>query len=198
MKRIPLSFVPLLMLLAIAVSACNGNSNNKNSGKWPDGFASWSDAAKLDYLMKETTPDSVARFICDASLGRVEGVKIDTLVTATLYVYEHYKDADLNTFSDEYDNYSSNLPLADKMKILSLAGEADPQGLGFQLGLEYAEEIRNRQMTPAQVDAEIAALEKTCADDQSTFARFMKGFQTVLKMDGGSDLPAEVVKKYSK
>ncbi len=75
----------------VSVCSCGGKNG---SGDFPDNFGTIGDAGRVSYMMKNVTPDSVARFICDAALGKVEGARIDSLPTATLYAYEHYKNTD--------------------------------------------------------------------------------------------------------
>ena len=176
--------------LATAVAACGGKGSDGSS--FPEGFNTLSDAQRVAYVMEKASPDSVARFICLAALGKVPGAKIDTLATASLYAYEHYSDSTLTIFSDEFDRFSSSLPLPDRMRIIAQAGLIDPQGLGYELGLHYVDQIREQKMTPAQVKEEVEALRKACADDPKTFTRFLTGFKTVLKLDRGKDLDAEI------
>ncbi len=183
------------LILALLISACGAKTGNDKAGL-PNDFASLSDAQKVEYMMNNVSPDSVARFICDAALGKLPEARIDTFALASAYAYEHYNDSDLLVFSREYDDYAANLPLADKMKILAMAGQIDPQGLGYELGLEYVSHIRDAKMTVDDVRKEIEAFKDACANDSSTYVRFMKGFQTVLKVDHGKDLPEEIYKKF--
>ena len=157
---------------------------------------SMGDNARVAYMIDKVAPDSVARFICEAALGHVKGAKIDTLANATLYAYENYKDSDLMVFSEAFDVYSNSLPLPDKMKILSMTGLSDPQGLGYELGLEYVGNIREKKMSIDQVEKEIEALRVACGTDTVMFTRFMKGFQTVLRVDHGKDLPEAFYTKF--
>jgi len=96
------------------------------------------------------------------------------------------------------DNYMTELPLPDKMRMLAIAGTTDPQGLGYELGLEYANNIRDNTKTLPQVEKEIEALRDACGSDTVTFQRFMIGFKTVLKIDSGRGLPAGIVERYMK
>lgn len=146
--------------------------------------------------MKHASPDSVARFICDAALGKIKGVKIDTIGLAVLQAYENYRDSDLVKFSETFDTYGKAQPLPDKMKLLMLSGQNDPQGLGYQLGLEYVGDLREKKMTVEQAVKEVEALRKACGDDTATFVRFLKGFQTVLRIDHGKDLSEELYQKF--
>lgn len=186
-----------LALIGAGMSAsCSGH---RESGAFPDDFNSRSDARKVEYVMRNATPDSVARFICAAALGDVEGARIDTLANATLYAYETYKDADLQTFAMAYDEYAESLPLDKKMRLRKLAAEEDPMGMGYQLGLEYVNSIRTDHKNASQVEAEISALKKACSanpEDSATFSRFMKGFKVALEYDGNNEIPREIYNRY--
>lgn len=174
--------------LALLLAACSGKRDNEDGNGFPAGFASLPDEAMVEYVMKHVSADSVARFICNSALGRVPEGQIDTLAIAAAYAYEHYNDSCLLVFSKEFDDYSANLPLADKMKIYALAGEADPQRLGYQLGLEYVAQIREKGMTAKEVKLEVDAFRQACTNDTLMYERFMKGFRTALSVDHGKDL----------
>ncbi len=156
-----------------------------------------SDGQQVAFVMANATPDSTARFIINASLGKVEGAKIDTLATATLYAFEHYRDQDLSTFSDAFDGHMASLPLDEKMKVYLMSGKADPQNLGLQLGLEYVGNIREGSKTVKEIDTELAAFKEACAGDSATYKRFVKGFKAALKADQGKDLAPEVYTRYA-
>ncbi len=177
-------------LLGCLGMSCSGGGGSE--AEFPAGFDRRSDAEKVAYVMQNATPDSVARFICRAALGQIPGAHIDTLATATLYAYENYADSTLTVFSDEYDRFSASLPLTERMRILAMAGMVDAQGLGYELGLHYVDQIRTRQMTTPQVKAEVEALREACKDDPKTFDRFLTGFKTVLKLDRDKDLDKEI------
>ena len=183
-----------MMSLFMLVAACGGK-NGEGKG-FPDGFQALSDEQKVVYMMQHVPADSVARFIIYASLGKVEGVRIDTLNNATLKAYETYMDTALQSFSWEFDRVAEELPLHDKMRLRALVGSEDPQGLGLTLGLEYMNQIRVKGMTAEQVLAELSELKKACADDPDTYARFIIGFRTVLRHDKNSDMPAEIYSRF--
>lgn len=187
MKRlIPIILMSLLMI----VPACSGNGNDNNS--FPEDFNSLTDEQKVAYMMENAPADSVARFIIYASLGKIKGVRIDTLNNATLKAYETYTDTALQTFSWEFDRIAEELPLPDKMKLRALVGAEDPQGLGLTLGLEYMNQIRVKGMTANDVLAELRELKNACKDDQDIYARFIIGFRTVLRYDKNSDMPKDI------
>ena len=163
---------------------------------FPENFSALPDTAQVAYVIGHATPDSVARFICGASLGKVTGAKISSLGIATNYAYEHFSGEDAESFSVAYDSFVAELPLPEKMRIYALAGVEDPQGLGLQLGLEYMQSIRDRNMTPAEVDKEIEAFRKACGSDEDLYNRFITGFRTVLNVDEVRDIPKEIFEKY--
>lgn len=181
-------------LAALGLASCHGGKGN--NGEFPDNFNSIGDAGRVAYVMENSSPDSVARFICRAALGEIEGARIDTFANATLYAYDHYRDDDLAAFSSEFDSYSASLPLPKKMKIYSLAAKTDPQGLGYQLGLEYVNNIRTRKMTADEVAAELKDFRRACATDPQTYHRFVKGFKIVLEMERNNGVPSDVYARF--
>lgn len=189
-------------ILGMAATACGQATSQKEEG-FPKDFNSRDDVAKVAYVMEHAAPDSVARFICDAALGRVEGAKIDSLTVAVGYAYQAYidpkekNDSNLRVFSEVLDDYPNHLSLPDKMQLYALLGKTDAHRLGYQLGLEYVQQIRDKRLTVEQVKADIEALRKACAADTATFVRFTKGFQTVLKVDHGQDLPEAIYEAFS-
>ena len=191
MKRfIPLAVMSLLVMLA----ACGGKKKDANA--FPEGFDAFTDGQKVTYMMQHVPADSVARFIIYASLGKIEGVRIDTLNNATLKAYEAYRDTALQSFSWEFDRVAEELPLHDKMRLRVLVGAEDPQGLGLTLGLEYLNQIRVKGMNADQVLEELKELKKASKDSPDVYARFLIGFRTVLRYDRNSDMPAEIYSRF--
>ena len=182
------------MALVILIPACGGKGGD--NGEFPEGFSSLSDEQKVVYMMEHVPADSVARFIIYASLGKIEGVRIDTLNNATLKAYETYTDTALQTFSWEFDRISEELSLHDKMRLRALVGSEDPQGLGLTLGLEYLNQIRVKGMSADDVMTELKELKKASANDPDTYARFLIGFRTVLRYDKNSDMPKEIYSRF--
>lgn len=182
-------------LLAVSLSSCKGKDKNR-SGNFPENFNSLSETARVAYVMKNATPDSVARFICAASLGDVEGTKLDSLGIVTNYVYSNYNSDDQETFGVAYDKYIEELPLAKKMKLRAMAGIDDPQGLGYQLGLEYMDRIREKNMTVDEVAKELDEFKRACANDTATYERFLIGFRVVLEQDKGKDVNRAIYERF--
>ncbi|MDE6741590.1 MAG: hypothetical protein K2J58_04595 [Muribaculaceae bacterium] len=189
-KLIPI----IVMALILLIPACGGK--DKDISAFPDGFASLNDEQKVVYMMEHASADSVARFIIYASLGHIQGVRIDTLNNATLKAYETYTDTALQSFSWEFDRISEELPLHDKMRLRSLVGSEDPQKLGLTLGLEYLNQIRVKDMGVDEVLAELQELKRAASDDPDMYARFLIGFRTVLRYDQNSDMPKEIYDRF--
>ena len=182
------------MSALLLIPACGGKGDRSNG--FPDDFKTLSDSQKVAYMMQHASADSVARFIIYAALGKVEGVRLDSLNEASLIAYETYTDTALQTFSWEFDRVAEELPLHDKMRLRALVGSEDPQGLGLTLGLEYMNQIRIKEMTADQVEAELKELKRACSDDPDLYARFLIGFRTVLRHDRNSDMPAEIYSRF--
>ncbi|MDE6772611.1 MAG: hypothetical protein K2J49_08415, partial [Muribaculaceae bacterium] len=126
------------------------------------------------------------------ALGKVENARIDTLSIAAAYAYENYNASALIVFSREFASFAENLPLNEKMRIYSMAGNLDPPGLGYELGLDYVNHIRENRMSVDDIRKELLAFKEACENDSDMYNRFMKGFRTVLKVDHGKDLPEDV------
>ncbi|MCM1370185.1 MAG: hypothetical protein NC204_07425 [Candidatus Amulumruptor caecigallinarius] len=185
-----------IAVMCVMLTACGGGKEGK--GKYPENFNKIGDAGRIDYVMKNAGPDSLARFIIFSSLGKNGDVKIDTLALATNYAYEHLQGEALEKFSAEYDVVVESLPLADKMRAYMLGGSEDPQGLGYKLGLEYMSSIRENHKNAAAVEKEIAEFKKACGTDTATYRRFLIGFRTVLEVDRGKDVPEDIYQKFIK
>ena len=166
--------------VAAVLAACKGGKSDAGES-FPADFNALPDTARVAYVMKNTTPDSVARFICRAALGQVKGAGIESL-----------GGNDLDSFGDEYDNFVSSLPLADKMRMYVMAGVEDPQGLGLQLGLEYMQSVRENNLSVDDVKRELKAFKQACGNDSNTYKRFIIGFRTVLEADSGRDMPKAI------
>ncbi len=188
-------FLIVAFLTIVSLSGCKGGKEDTGGG-FPANFNELADTARVSYVMKNTTPDSVARFICRAALGQIEGARIESLGIATSYAYEKYNGKDLDSFGDEYDSFVASLPLADKMRMYAMAGVVDPQGLGLQLGLEYMQSIREKNLSVGDVEKELKAFKTACGSDSTTYERFLIGFKTVLEADKGKDMPKAIYDKF--
>lgn len=187
-------FTTFLAVLLILASCSKRGSDDK--GAIPENFDAIGDTARVAFMIQNVEPDSVARFICYGALGRSAQGRIDSLGIATSYAYEKYTGQELVTFADEYENFVASLQLPEKMKMYAMAGVEDPQKLGLQLGLEYMQQIRDKNLSVEQVEKELRAFKKACGDDEQTYKRFIIGFHTVLEADNGHDMPRAIYEKF--
>ncbi|MCM1152955.1 MAG: hypothetical protein NC328_04825 [Muribaculum sp.] len=190
--------LPMVMLICIAVgmavlSGCKGKTG---TGEFPSGFNQKTDKEKVEYLMANYPPDSVARMLCRGAIGLEPEMKIDTLGMATVYAYEKYTGEDLDRFQHEFDSYGASLPLPLKMKLYFKAAINDPMQLGYQLGLEYVSQIREQHKSVAQIEEEIKEFRKACGSDTETYRRFITGFHIALEEDHGKDLSEDVYRRF--
>lgn len=182
----------LVLILIITMTGCKGGSGTQGL---PGDFMQMSDSQRLAYMMKEVKPDSLARFVCDAALGKIKGAKIDTLSTANLYVMEHYRDENVEIYIQEFDNYKASKPLVERMKLEKWLGNYDDTALGYQLGLEYVGYIREHNLSVKQIEQEISQLHRQT--DPQLYNRFITGFKVALENDRGKDLNEEIYRRFA-
>lgn len=187
-KRMPL--VALLALLLFLPVACGGNKD-----RFPDNFKSLSTEDKMEYLMANMSPDSVARYVCDAAMGKVYNSRIE-LQQARAYAYEHYNEDEQVAFEAECALYEEALPLHEKVRFAKLAATEDPDVYAYELGLSYIGSIRENHKTAAQIDDELKKLIKECQYDPDFYKRFMKGFKTALQLDRHHDLDDRIYTQF--
>lgn len=187
----------VMVTIVIVLTGCR-KSGTRNGVNVPTDFSTMDDRARVDYLIKRVGPDSLARFLVDASLGDLGSVKIDTLIVAQGYAYEKYENQpeELAIFSSELERYSSSLDLVRKKRLYEMSGLHDPEGFGYDLGLEYVNNIREHKMTVKEITKEIADLKRSCRNDPDTFKRFVKGFKIALELDRGKGISEEVYQRF--
>lgn len=189
MNRSFVGFVfAFVLLLAISCSRNDGT-------KIPDNFKNLSTEDQMEYLMANLPPDSVARFICNAAMGKVYNARVE-LQPAMAYAYEKYDEDDLVKFQMAMEQYEDELPLHQKVRITKLLGIEDFDQYGYDLGLSYVGTIRVEQKDIKQISEELAGLQKECKADPDFYARFMKGFKTALQYDRHHDLDDKIYIKF--
>lgn len=179
----------------LAVSSC-GSKDSENAGAFPASFKTMSDSERMAYMMRKADPDSVARFLCYASLGKVPGAQIDTLGTAYLYAIETYRGDDSEKFGVAFEMVMKNLSLADKMHTQFKLGLSDTLSIGYDLGLGYVGTIRSKQLGVDDIEKDISGFRKACGSDTATYRRFVSGFRTALSVDSGKDLQNDIYTRY--
>lgn len=180
----------------VIFSSCK-KKNDGHHADVPKEFTSMSDRERVNYLVDNVTPDSVARFLVDASLGDIEGVKIDTLIIAQGAAYEKYENQpdEMAIFSSELERYAASLDLTRKKKLYAMSGMHDPEGFGYDLGLEYVNNIREKKLNLKDVTEEITEFRNSCTGSLATYNRFVKGFKIALQLDHVG-VPADVYQRF--
>lgn len=191
-------WLSLIIISFLLVSSSCKKKNDGHHADVPKEFSTMSDRDRVEYLIENVTPDSVARFLIDASLGDIENVKIDTLMIAQGTAYEKYENQpdEMAIFSSELERYSASLDLSRKKRLYAMSGMHDPEGFGYDLGLEYVNNIREKKLTVKDVTDEISEFRRSCANDPATYNRFVKGFKIALELDRVG-VAADVYQRFS-
>ncbi len=181
--------------LALAISGC-GKKDDTSGSSLPADFNKKTDSEKIAYLMRTTTPDSVARFVMDASLGRIKGVQIDSLAMVELYIVSNYDSQKQLEYAEESVRLKDQLTLAQRMKLFKKGSAEDPIGFGLDLGLGYLSIIREKNLSANDVDKEIKEFKKECKEDTATYRRFVVGFTEALRQDKDKDVKKEIYDRF--
>lgn len=188
-------FSGILKLFCFSLIVILASCHKKEGVEVPNYFNAMSVNDKMEYLMKELSPDSLAGFICAAALGEVENVNID-LQEAQLYAYEHYDENQIVEFVEGCKNFENTLPLHQKVKLVKLSATEDPEMYAYELGLSYVGDIREEKKTVDQVKDELEAFRRECKYDPDFYKRFMKGFKIALRNDRHKDLDDKIFITY--
>lgn len=184
-------FFICLISIVLLFSSCGRHGG---ASDFPKDFSEMNDSQRMEFMMKNVDPDSVARFLYDAALGKIPGIKIDTLATAHLYALEHYRGDNWDIYSNEFENHRATLSLAESMRIEQMMGVIDHDALGYQLGLQFVGQIRERHLKEKEIEKEILELRKNA--DAETYQRFLIGFRLALKNDRGKDLSESIYNRF--
>lgn len=168
----------LVGVMLLSVSACSGPKTSSEVTKAPD--ASATDRDKVMYMVQLNDPDSVARFLCYAALGKSTEGKIDSLALAQLYALEAYQADDdrIAEFSRAYEECVEQLPLVDMYRIHQMTGIFDETELPLDLGLHYGSRIMRDTLNAAKIKADTIALSRQMTPE--TFALFRKALKTAI------------------
>lgn len=199
MKSIVRNIRKALIGLGVAsialVGGCGKNSESGESATVSK-FEKMTDSEKVAYVMRTETPDSVARFVMNAALGRIKGVKIDTLAMAELYVYSNYNAEKQDQYAEEANRLREQLTLSQKMLLFKKGSTDDPVSFGLDLGLSYLSRIREHNLSVKDIEKEIKEFKKECGNDTATYRRFTTGFTEALRQDKDKDVKKEIYDRF--
>ena len=183
------------LALAFLFSGCGKNSE-ETASSLPAGFNKKTDSEKVAYVMRTATPDSVARFVMDASLGKIKGVQLDSLAIVELYIVSNYDSQKQLEYAEESARLKEQLTLAQRMHLFKKGSADDPISFGLDLGLGYLSIIREKNMSAKDVEKEIKEFKKECQNDTSTYRRFVIGFTEALRQDKDKDVKKEIYDRF--
>lgn len=190
------SITPRLAVMAILLCfGLLGGCKKSDNVSVPGDFKDFPLDKKMEFIMSKATPDSVARFVINASLGKIDGVELD-LAEANLYALEHYRNKEADEYSTEYQAYPQKLPLLDKMNFNYMEAFLDSGQVGYHLGLEYLTYVRENNKNVKNVRDEIREFKEILGSDTATYRRFMMGFKYALKNDRGVDLDEDIYNEF--
>lgn len=186
----------LLVAAAAVVLMISCGKKNDDDNALAEKLAHMSDSQRVDYLMHQMPPDSLARLVVNSALGKESQVRFDTIANAIVYIQDNLKGDSLDLFTMEYESYVEGLPLTEKMKYLKLGTLEDEVKIGFKLGTEYTAVIREKNMTADQIEKELRAFKQVCDTDTAMYRRVIKGFQTALEIDKASGVSADIYNRF--
>ena len=183
--------VIIFCIATFTISSCKKDVTSS----FPGDFKSLPTDKKMEYLMANMRPDSVALYICDAAMGKKYDSRIE-LAEAKAYAYDHYNEEQILAFEQACSDYKEDLPLNEKVKFIKLEAAEDPDMYSYELGLKYIGKIREDKKDIKQVEEELDKLMKECQTDKDFYKRFMKGFKTALDYDRHHDLDDKIYLKF--
>lgn len=180
------------MVLPLLAVSCS----KEKKDALPGNFNSLPTEKKMETLVKTMSPDSLAVFLNEAAMGKIEGVNIN-LPEALDYVYLHYDEKDQVAFVEADTRFEESLPLPEKVKYSEKAHPDDREEYFINVGLMYVGVIRDRNLTAAKAKEEVDAFMKECrATNPVLYQRFIKGFKTALRYDRGRDLDERIYNQF--
>lgn len=194
-KKFKVTVVCAGVAFAAFLSGC-GNKNKETDGSLPSGFNKKTDTEKVAYLMRTVAPDSVARFVMNASLGKIKGVQLDSLAQVELYIVSNYDSQKQLQYAEEAVRLQDQLTLAQRMQLFKKGSADDPIGFGLDLGLGYLSVIREKNLSAKDVEKEIKDFKMECKEDTATYRRFVIGFTEALRQDKDKDVKKEIYDRF--
>lgn len=183
------------LMLICFLSGCKHRSEEGNAA-FPADFNKKTDQEKVAFVMRTSTPDSVARFVMNAALGNIQGVTVDSLSMAELYIISNYDSQKQMEYVEETARIKDGLSLAQQMKLFKKGSSDDPIVFGLDLGLNYLSRVRERSLSAKDIEKEIKEFKKECGNDTTTYRLFTKGFTEALRQDKDKDVDKDIYQRF--
>ncbi|MDE6716830.1 MAG: hypothetical protein K2J70_01440 [Muribaculaceae bacterium] len=188
-------FLASIAVAMLAMTGCGKKGAESDSG-FPKDFAKLSDTEKVAYVMRTSSPDSVARFVIEAALGQKKGLRIDTLAIAEDYAMTNYTGEKLEDYIRESTRLKEEITLSQRFILFNRVKTNDPVSFGLELGLGYLSRVREKNLSAKDVEKEIEDFRKVCGEDTATYRRFVTGFTEALRLDKDKDVKKEIYEKF--
>ena len=188
-------FLASIAVAMTAMTGCGKKGAESDSGL-PKDFAKLSDTEKVAYVMRTSSPDSVARFVIEAALGQKKGLRIDTLAIAEAYAMTNYTGDKLEEYIRESTRLKEEITLSQRFILFNRVKTNDPVSFGLELGLGYLSRVREKNLSAKDVEKEIEDFRKVCGEDTATYRRFVTGFTEALRLDKDKDVKKEIYDKF--
>lgn len=194
MKRFPLIsglFVGLLM-------SCSSDKSAELKDL-PTDFAAQSDTAKIGILIdRGIGPDSIAHFVAGSLEGKHKDVTFRNLDEVEAYIFERMGNENATAYTMSLEIYIQQLPLDVRYRLKMDSPLTEVEKLGYELGLEFTNQVINQNMTKGQVDHEVANLRRACGDDEETYEHFLTGLAAGLKSRPEAEVNPVILESYGK
>lgn len=189
----------LCILTGLLLTACGSKEGEQQTSDIPDDFSTLSDTQKIQRLIDaKVTTDSIAHFVTECLDGRHPGVTIKDPDAVMLYVGEKLGDEEMGNYAMSFDMYLQALSPASKYKTRIAMPATDRERLGYDLGLEYVNQVVDKKLTIGQVDRDVTALQRAAATDEDTYENFLTGFAEGIKLSADRGIPTAVISKYGR
>lgn len=188
----------ILTAALMALGGCKGDeAADATTAAMPGNFSSSPDSVKVKMLLDHNVSlDSLANYICRAAAGEIKNVNITDFGQIDAYIYTHRGEKDYEVYALAFDECKKSLPLTSKLTLYRKNALLDPDKVGYQLGLEYVNDVMDKKLTIGKVDREVAEFRKACGDDEDTYKRFLKGFAVGLSTRAAGEIPQDILAQY--
>ncbi len=182
----------------IWASGCKNNeADDATTAAMPRNFASSSDSVKVKMLLDHNVSlDSLAQYVCLAAAGEIKNVNITDFGQIDAYIYTHRGEKDYEVYALAFDECRKSLPLTSKLTLYKKNALQDPDKIGYQLGLEYVNDVMDKKLTIGKIDKEVAEFRKACGADEDTYKRFLKGFSVGLSTRASGEIQDDILVQY--
>lgn len=170
------------IVLSLTIGSGLFSCGKGNSYNLPSGYESYSDSAKVAWMMEKYTPDSIARFLCRDVAGIDSAFRINDFNQAVVQIYTGYDEENKSKFGKELNDYSATLPAKYKMRVYYAGSRGVGRRLGYSLAEDYLQSDSKDNCAGLKEDYE--ALKEICAGDPKFIKEFYEGAESAFRQKG--------------